>query len=236
MNQPPVLVALDTPTGPEALRLASEVVDHVAGFKIGLELLMGPGPALIGEIRELGRPIFVDAKLHDIPNTVAAAARQLGSAGARWVTVHAAGGTAMLEAAVEGLTAGADNEPAGILAVTVLTSLDDITEVGVEDSVPDQVRRLARLAGSAGVEGVVCSAGEIRVCAEAAPDLIRVVPGIRPSGVDHDDQARVATPETAIAEGADFLVIGRAITRAPDPAAAAADIAQTILERRDIAR
>ena len=141
-----------------------------------------------------------------------------------------------MEAAVEGLAAGADNESAGILAVTVLTSLDDITEVGVEDSVPDQVRRLARLAGSTGVEGVVCSAREIRVCAEAAPELIRVVPGIRPTGVDHDDQARVATPESAIAEGADFLVIGRAITQAPDPAAAAAAIAQTILERRDIAR
>ena len=236
MNQPPILVALDTPTGSEALRLARELVDHVAGFKIGLELLMGPGPVLISEIRALGRPIFVDAKLHDIPNTVAAAARQLGSAGARWLTVHASGGTDMMEAAVEGLAAGAGNQSAGILAVTVLTSLDDITEVGVEDSVADQVRRLAGLAASAGVEGVVCSAREIQVCAEAAPDLIRVVPGIRPSGVDHDDQARVATPESAIADGADFLVIGRAITRAPDPAAAAADIAKTILERRGIAR
>lgn len=233
MSQPPILVALDTPTGMEARRLATELVPHVAGFKIGLELLMGPGPSLIAELRELGRPIFVDAKLHDIPNTVSAAARQLGAAGARWVTVHASGGRAMLDAAVTGLAAGADGDVAGILAVTVLTSLDDLTAMGVEDAIPDQVGRLARLASGAQVEGVVCSAREIRVCAAAAPDLIRVVPGIRPGGVAQDDQARVATPEAAIAEGADYLVIGRAITRAPDPAAAAADIAKTILERRE---
>jgi len=231
MSRPPILVALDTPTGPEAHRLATDLVPHVAGFKIGLELLMGPGPSLITELRELGRPIFVDAKLHDIPNTVSAAARQLGAAGARWVTVHASGGSAMMEAAVDGLAAGAANEKAGILAVTVLTSHEDLTDVGVEDPISDQVGRLARLASMAGVEGVVCSAREIRVCAEAAPDLIRVVPGIRPGGVAHHDQARVATPESAIADGADFLVVGRAITLASDPVAAAAAIAETILER-----
>ncbi len=233
MNQPPILVALDTPSGAHARRLATELVPHVAGFKVGLELLMGPGPSLIAELRELGRPIFVDAKLHDIPNTVEAAARQLGSAGARWVTVHASGGRPMMEAAVSGLAAGSGDDIAGILAVTVLTSLDDLTAVGVEVPISDQVGRLASLASTAGVEGVVCSAQEIRVCVEAAPDLIRVVPGIRPAGVAHDDQARVATPESAISEGADFLVIGRAITRAPDPAAAAAGIAETILERRE---
>ncbi len=231
MSQPPILVALDTPTGTEARRLATDLVPHVAGFKIGLELLMGPGPTLITELRELGRPIFVDAKLHDIPNTVSAAARQLGAAGARWVTVHASGGKAMMEAAVDGLGTGAGNETAGILAVTVLTSHEDLTDVGVADPISDQVGRLARLAGVAGVEGVVCSAREIRVCAGAAPDLIRVVPGIRPGGVAHHDQARVATPESAIADGADFLVVGRAITLATDPVAAAGAIAETILER-----
>jgi orotidine-5'-phosphate decarboxylase len=232
MNPPPILVALDTPTADGARRLAAGLVPHVAGFKVGLELLMGPGPSLIAELRELGRPIFVDAKLHDIPNTVAAAARQLGAAGARWVTVHASGGKDMMEAAAAGLSDGAGPEKAGILAVTVLTSLDDLTDIGVEDSVSEQVERLARLAAPTGVEGLVCSAREIRVCATAAPTLIRVVPGIRPGGVDHHDQARVATPEAAIAEGADFLVIGRAITRAADPAGAAEQIAQTILERR----
>ena len=194
---------------------------------------MGPGPALIADLRELGRPIFVDAKLHDIPNTVAAAAKQLGSAGARWVTVHASGGASMMEAAAAGLVDGAGTEEAGILAVTVLTSLDDLADLGVEDSISGQVERLARLASAAGVEGVVCSAREIQVCAVAAPDLIRVVPGIRPGGVDHHDQARVATPERAIELGADFLVVGRAITQSSDPAAAAATIAQTILERRE---
>ncbi len=232
MTQPPILVALDTPTASEARRLAAELVPHVAGFKIGLELLMGPGPSLITELRELGRPIFVDAKLHDIPNTVRAAARQLGAAGARWVTVHASGGRHMMEAAAAGLADGAENEAAGILAVTVLTSLDDITEIGVQDSISAQVERLARLAAPTGVEGLVCSPREIRVCAAAAPELIRVVPGIRPAGVDHHDQARVATPESAMEQGADFLVIGRAITNAADPASAAAEIAQTILERR----
>lgn len=231
MTQPPILVALDTPTARAARQLAAGLVPHVAGFKIGLELLMGPGPSVIAELRELGRPIFVDAKLHDIPNTVAAAARQLGAAGARWVTVHASGGRQMMEAAAAGLADGAGSEAAGILAVTVLTSLDDITEIGVKDSISDQVERLARLAAPTGVEGLVCSAREIRVCAAAAPELIRVVPGIRPSGSDHHDQARVATPRAAIEEGADLLVIGRAITGDADPVEAAERIAQTILER-----
>ena len=231
MSQPPIFVALDTPTAAAARELASELVPHVAGFKIGLELLMGPGPSLIAELGHLGRPIFVDAKLHDIPNTVAAAARQLGAAGARWVTVHASGGRPMMEAAVSGLADGAGGDAAGILAVTVLTSLDDLTEIGVEDSTADQVGRLARLAASASVEGVVCSAREISVCKAAAHTLMRVVPGIRPAGVSNHDQARVATPEAAIGDGADFLVVGRPITEAPDPAAAAAAIAATILER-----
>ncbi|MGD2061301.1 MAG: orotidine 5'-phosphate decarboxylase, partial [Acidimicrobiia bacterium] len=106
MTQPPILVALDTPTASEAHHLAADLVPHVAGFKVGLELLMGPGPSLVTELRELGRPIFVDAKLHDIPNTVEAAARRLGMVGARWVTVHASGGRQMMEAAAAGLAAG----------------------------------------------------------------------------------------------------------------------------------
>ncbi len=232
MSHPPILVALDMPTAGEALDLASAVAPHVAGFKVGLELLMGPGPALIGDLQEMQRPIFVDAKLHDIPNTVAAAARQLGRAGARWVTVHAAGGRKMIEAAVAGLSEGAGSEPAGILAVTVLTSLDDLAEIGVDTSVSGQVQRLTRLAASSGVEGVVCSAHEIRTSRAAAPGLITVVPGIRPDGSDRHDQARVATPEEAMAAGADYLVIGRAITSAADPVEAASKIAASILERR----
>jgi orotidine-5'-phosphate decarboxylase len=232
MNQPPILVALDTPTAAEAIDLASILAPHVTGFKVGLELLMGPGPSLIGDLREFGRPVFVDAKLHDIPNTVAAASRQLGAAGARWVTVHASGGPRMMEAAVSGLSEGSQGETAGILAVTVLTSLADLDEIGVNSTVTQQVDRLTRLAASAGVEGIVCSAHEIRTTKAAAAELVTVVPGIRPRGSDHHDQARVATPEDAIEAGADLLVIGRAITTADDPAAVASAIAESILERR----
>lgn len=232
MIQPPILVALDTPTAHRAVELGSALAPHVAGFKVGLELLMGPGPGLIAELARLDRPIFVDAKLHDIPNTVAAAARQLGEAGARWVTVHAAGGRRMMEAAVSGLAEGAGDATAGILAVTVLTSLADLTEIGIHDAVGGQVDRMARLAAAAGVEGVVCSPLEIETCTTAAPGLVTVVPGIRLGGSEHHDQARVATPEEAIEAGADYLVIGRAITMAADPAGAAAAIGESILERR----
>jgi orotidine-5'-phosphate decarboxylase len=233
MTPPPILVALDTPTAGRALALASELAPHVAGFKVGLELLMGPGPGLIADLGRFGRPIFVDAKLHDIPNTVAAASRQLGEAGARWVTVHASGGRRMMEAAVSGLAGGAGNAEAGILAVTVLTSLSDLAEIGIHDAVGGQVDRMARLAAAAGVEGVVCSPLEIETCMTAAPGLTTVVPGIRPGGSEHHDQARVATPEEAIGAGADYLVIGRAITMAADPAATAAAIGKSILERRE---
>lgn len=226
----PILVALDVPTAREAIALAERVTDHVGGFKIGLELLMGENPGLIGQIRSLGKPVFVDAKLHDIPNTVAGAARQLGSAGARWVTVHAAGGREMMEAAVNGLAEGSVGSEAGILAVTVLTSLSVLGEVGVPDPITDQVGRLATLAAASGVEGLVCAAPELPIVRSMVPDLIRVVPGIRPAGSQADDQARVATPQAGIAAGATYLVIGRAISRAADPAKAAAEINQTIHE------
>lgn len=227
----PILVALDTSTADAAKQLAANVVPFVAGFKVGLELLMGPGPGLIADLRELGKPVFVDAKLHDIPNTVAGAARQLGAVGARWVTVHASGGKAMMQAAVEGLAEGSQDE-AGILAVTVLTSIDAATlvSVGVEDSAGDQVDRLARLARTAGVEGAVCSPHEIERVNTAAPGLITVVPGIRPEGFGSQDQARVATPAEAIRSGATYLVIGRAITAADDPAAAAELIVESIVD------
>lgn len=227
----PILVALDAATAETATAMGRRVSPHVAGFKVGLELLMGPGPSVISDIRALGKPVFVDAKLHDIPNTVLGAARQLGGAGARWVTVHASGGRAMIEAAVEGLTARA-SEPAGILAVTVLTSIDTATlsSVGVEGGTGHQVALLAGLAEAAGAEGAVCSPLEIRDVNRAAPHLITVVPGVRPVGSDSQDQARTATPEAAIAAGASYLVIGRAITGADDPAEAAARIAASIVD------
>ena len=231
----PVLLALDVPTAERAVRLAGELSQYVGGFKVGLELLTGPGPRIIGVVDRLGKPVFADAKLHDIPTTVRAAARNLGAAGARWVTVHAAGGRAMLAAAVEGLAEGAGARQAGILAITVLTSLDQesLAPTGVTASPGRLTARRARLAGEVGCEGVITSVKELGVISDVAPDLLRVVPGIRPPGVSADDQVRSATPSEALARGADYLVIGRAITKAPDPVRAAAGILSGLADSKD---
>ncbi len=226
----PILVALDLESAEEAVRLAAHLEPAVGGFKIGLELLMGPGPGTIGALVRLGKPVFVDAKLHDIPNTVRRASRQIGRAGARWLTVHASGGADQLEAAAEGLAEGAGGGQAGILAVTVLTSLTDadLAQTGTTGTAGKQSARLAKLAAGHGAEGVICSVKELGVIAEVAPALLRVTPGIRPAGVGADDQKRVSTPEDAYARGADWLVIGRAITRADDPRAAAEVINESL--------
>jgi orotidine-5'-phosphate decarboxylase len=226
----PVLVALDLPTAEEAVRLAERLAPYVGGFKVGLELLMGPGPATVVAIRQLGKPVFADAKLADIPNTVEGAARQLGALGARWITVHASGGVDMIKAAVAGLAEGARGNEAGVLAVSVLTSLDaaGLASVGVSGTVGKQTARLSRLAVAGGAEGVVCSVRELGDVGQVAPGLLRVTPAIRPARADGDDQARVATPAEAIKRGADLIVIGRPITRAKDPVAAAKAICQEL--------
>lgn len=219
----PILAALDVSSAEEAVRLAEELSPYVGGYKVGLELLTGPGSSIIGVLDRLGKPVFADAKLHDIPNTVRAAAARLGAAGARWITVHAAGGGPMLEAAAAGLREGAGARPAGVLAVTVLTSLDrgGLSAAGVNTTPGRLAVRRARLAEEAGCEGVITSAKELGVVSEAAPGLLKVVPGIRPAGASRDDQVRTDTPARAAAMGADYLVIGRAITKAPNPAEAA---------------
>ena len=224
----PILVALDVNTAEEAVRLAKALSPDVGGFKVGLELMMGPGPAVVATLATLGKPVFADAKLHDIPTTVGRAARQLGRLGARWVTVHAAGGSRMLRSAVEGLQEGAGGRPAGILAVTVLTSMtgDDLAEAGMSGTPGRQTARLARLAAAAGCEGVVCSPEELGVVAQVAPGLLRVTPGIRLAGTETHDQSRTADPAEAIKRGADYLVVGRPIVRASDPGAAARLILQ----------
>lgn len=220
----PIIVALDLPGLEEAKTLARSLVDEVGGFKVGMELLMGAGPAAVGAIATLGKPVFVDAKLHDIPNTVERAATRIKSAGARWVTVHAAGGKDMMEAAVEGM--GGD----GVLAVTMLTSLSqvDLESIGVPALASDYVVTLASLAADSGTEGVVCSHEEIRRVKDKEPSLAVFTPGLRPVASDVDDQKRVASPEQARSDGADFLVIGRPITRAADPVTAARNIATAI--------
>ncbi len=228
MVKNPILVALDLPTAEEAVRLARTVAPYVGGFKIGLGLLHGPGPATVSALAALSKPVFADAKLHDIPSQVERAARQLGKVGARWVTAHVGGGSDMLEAAVTGLREGSG--VGGVLGVTVLTSLDEaaLAAVGIPATPGRLVSRMARVAAAAGCEGIVCSPKELGVVADVAPELVKVIPGIRPGGTTDDDQRRVASPEEAIARGADYLVIGRPITRADDPAAAAANIAASL--------
>jgi orotidine-5'-phosphate decarboxylase len=228
----PVLVALDVPTAEEATRLARRLDPHVGGFKVGLELLLGPGPGTVAALASSGKPVFADTKLHDIPNTVRKATAQIASLGARWITVHASGGRAMMEAAVEGAAEGARGRTVGVLAVTLLTSIDaaEAAAIGYAGTPGKQVARLSRMAQAAGVEGVVCSVRELGDVHQVAPDLLRVTPGIRPAGTGTDDQARVATPREALERGADHLVVGRAITAAPDPVGAAADLAAEIMD------
>lgn len=225
----PIIVALDVPTAEAAVDIAQRVQPYVGGFKIGLGLLHGPGPGTIDALVRLERPVFADAKLHDIPSQVEAAAERLARHGARWVTAHVGGGGVMLEAAVAGLQRGAGNAAAGILGVSVLTSLDaqDLERIGIQRTPGQLVSKMAAVASAAGCEGLVCSPLELNVVRQAAPGLIKVTPGIRPLTVD-DDQSRVATPQDAMAKGATYLVIGRPITLASDPAATAQAILATI--------
>lgn len=225
----PIIVAIDTKDRESALQLARATQAAVGAYKIGLGLLHRVGPSLIGELADLGRPVFADAKLHDIPSQVERAAQALGAAGARWVTVHAGGGGDMISAAAAGLAAGSD-ATSGILAVTVLTSLDDaaLSAVGIAEPTGELVAAMAALAGQSGAEGVVCSPHEIAIARAVAPTLAIVTPGIRPETVAAADQRRVATPLAALEAGADWLVVGRAITAAPDPGAAAREIAHSL--------
>jgi orotidine-5'-phosphate decarboxylase len=223
-----LVFALDFPTLAEAREAAVEVAPHVGVLKVGLELFVREGPAAVRLGGELGREVFLDLKLHDIPETVERAVATARSLGARYLTVHASGGSAMLTRAAA--AAGRDEQrdrPLTLLAVTVLTSLDerDLASIGVAGSVRDQAVRLARNAWAAGIRGFVTSATEARALREAlGPTALLVTPGIRPAGGDAADQKRVATPATAIAEGADLLVVGRPIRDAGDRRATAAGL------------
>ncbi len=226
----PILVALDVSDLARAERLARSLDGYVGGFKVGLELLMGEGPESVSRIAVLGLPVFADAKLHDIPNTTERAARQLAAHGARWITAHATGGSRMIEAAASGLTAGSEGRKVGVLAVTVLTSLDqtDLETLGMPGSVRARSVELARLARRAGAEGVICSPLEVASVKKLSPQFLVVTPGIRPGGSAHGDQKRTATPVEALRAGADFIVVGRAITEASDPVASATSILESL--------
>jgi len=224
-----IFCAIDTPDLDRARSLARALAGAVGGIKLGLEFYAARGPDGVRGVMEAaaGVALFLDLKLHDIPNTVAAALRAAAPLAPRMVNVHAAGGQAMMraarEAAAEG-AAAAGCPPPLVVAVTVLTSLDaaDLRALGIGGTVEDQVLRLAELAAAAGLDGVVCSAREIRPLRRAlGTGFVLVTPGIRPAGAAPGDQKRVVTPAEALAAGADYLVVGRPITAAPDPAEAA---------------
>ena len=222
----PIAVALDAPSLDTAARWAGLVTPHVSTVKIGLELYLRYGAEAVASVRGASSVrVFLDLKLNDIPATVAGAARAVARLRPDLLTVHAVGGTGAVRAAV---AAAPDTK---IVAVTVLTSLgdDDLGMIGLAGPVRDAVRRLAVLAVEAGARGLVCSPREVAaVRAEVGPDITLITPGVRPAGSDAHDQARVATPEDALRAGADLLVIGRPITDAPDPGAAAAAIGASL--------
>jgi orotidine-5'-phosphate decarboxylase len=223
-------VALDTADLTRAEGWARATAPHAALLKVGLELFSAEGGAAVRRIAGHA-PVFLDLKLHDIPNTVAGAVRALAPLRPSWLTIHAAGGPAMVAAAREAAEKAAGPARIRLLAVTVLTSLDAATlaETGVSGGPVQQVLRLARLAIAAGAAGLVCAPREVAPLRDAlgeGPAL--VVPGVRPAGSAADDQARTATPEEMAAAGADFIVVGRPVTRAPDPGAAAAAIARAL--------
>ncbi len=231
-----LIVALDVPTAEAALALADRLGEQCQWFKVGLELYVAAGPAIVEKLAARGHSIFLDLKLHDIPNTVAAAVRSTASLGAGMLTIHAAGGPVMLAAAHEAALSLA--APPQLLAVTVLTSIDQpqLSAIGVVKSPQEQVAVLARLGLEAGIRGFVCSPQEVAALREmSGPEGVLVTPGIRPCGTDKDDQQRIATPTYALNQGASYLVVGRPITQAADPALAAEAILLEIAEALAIA-
>jgi orotidine-5'-phosphate decarboxylase len=231
MTRAPVAVALDTPDLDTAVEWARRTSPHVTTMKIGLELFLRHGSRSVDAVRSVtDAAVFLDLKLHDIPNTVAGAARAVADLEPAFLTVHASGGPAMVRAAADALPG------TRVTGVTVLTSLadGDLVAVGLLGPAPDAVARLAHLAVAAGARALVCSPQEVRaVRAVVGPDVTLITPGVRPEGSGAGDQARVATPSQALADGADLLVVGRPITAAGDPAAAAAAIAQALAGRTE---
>jgi len=226
MSRSPIYVAIDTPDIAKAKDIAAKVRHHVGGIKLGLEFFSAHGQAGVREMAALDLPIFLDLKLHDIPNTVAKAVQALAGLKPAILTVHAAGGLAMMEDAKAAAPAGTK-----VVAVTVLTSLDqdDLAAIGVDGDPHAQVERLTLLAKQAGLDGVVCSGNEVKAAKKLWPSGFFVVPGIRPAdGKSHADQKRVMTPRQALDQGASILVIGRPITQAEDPDQAARAIEATL--------
>jgi orotidine-5'-phosphate decarboxylase len=221
-----LIVALDLPGAEEARRMAARLRGHAGQMKVGSQLFTAEGPSLVRELAGDGWPVFLDLKFHDIPNTVASAVEAASALGVSLLTVHALGGPEMLQAAVEAARRAGERRPR-VLAITVLTSHDQagLARLGVAGTVEECVRRLALLAREAGADGAVASPREAAVVREACgPGFLIVTPGIRPAGAPKGDQARHAVPGVALAAGADYLVVGRPVLSAPDPASAAVAI------------
>jgi orotidine-5'-phosphate decarboxylase len=224
---PPIAVALDYGSLDDAKRTIDALADLVRVFKVGFELFTAAGPAAVHAVRERGCDVFLDLKVGDIPNTAAGAVRSAAGIGARFLTIHSSGGAEMLRAAVGATVNGAPK----LLVVSVLTSLDEpaLRQTGVERPLSAQVDAMASLAVSAGAPGLVLGATEVARVRAAYPDLFLLVPGMRPAWAQADDQKRTGTPAQAVADGADLLVLGRAVTGAPDPA----DAVKRVLEELD---
>lgn len=224
-----LIVALDVPTSAKAQEIVSQLGETVRLYKVGMQLYTAEGPRIVQELVSSGKKVFLDLKYHDIPNTVASAVRQAAELGVSMLTVHASGGAKMLAAAADASRSA--RQRLDVLAVTVLTSMaqEDLAQTGVRDSVLDQVVRLGAMAVGAGCSGVVSSAHEVKALrAKLGNDFLAVTPGVRPAGTAHGDQARVVAPAEAITAGATHIVVGRPITGAGDPHAAARQILEEI--------
>lgn len=228
-----LIVALDVPDARTGLGLTQQLNGLVTNYKIGKELFVAEGPAIVRALREKGLEVFLDLKFHDIPNTVARACRESVKLGVRWLTLHASGGSEMMQAASDSVReeSKSDDQRPRLLAVTVLTSLDDaaLKEIGVDHTVAGQVLHLARLAKASGMDGVVASVSEAGLIREElGPDFLIVTPGVRPAWAQANDQKRTATPADATKAGANYIVVGRPITADPNPRQAAERVLQEL--------
>lgn len=234
----PLIVALDFPSAREAMAFVDQLPNEQLFVKVGMQLFYAAGPELILELRERGIHVFVDLKLHDIPNTVKGGAASLAQLGVDILTVHCAGGRAMLEAAREGVEQGSITQRPLIVGVTHLTSTSQTTlneQIGISGSLDQAVLHYAELAAQSGLDGVVCAAPEVPNLKERfGSAFVTVTPGIRPKGSPSHDQARVATPAEAIRQGSDYLVVGRALTQADDPSAVYGTLLKEIMKERSI--
>jgi orotidine-5'-phosphate decarboxylase len=224
-----IIVAIDASNQRDALALADQMNPEYCRLKVGKELFTQLGPQIVKDLHQRGFEVFLDLKFHDIPNTTAQAVLAAAELGVWMVNVHASGGRNMMQTTVQRLKDG--GYKTHLIAVTVLTSMgrEDLVEVGLDIDPADQVLRLAKLAQSSGLDGVVCSAQEAPVLRQAlGSEFLLVTPGIRPAGAAADDQKRIVTPQQAIADGVNHMVIGRPITRADNPAQALLDIYQSI--------